>query len=506
DLRVTDNDIIAKATATGDPVLPFFIIDSWFYEQPEMGAARVKFMFESLVELDQNLRRLGSQLYLLSGNSVKVLQQLTLELQNQGYIPKLHFNRDVQTEYGIERDRQILQFYQDLNLETYLGLNNFLQIIATPKSQWYQQYYTYQRQPLHSTPIRRSTTQLSLTVPQLTFTDLERTYPTYWNAGSRFFTGGETEAKKMLRSFLKYRFRGYHWKLSHPSLAQRGATSHLSPHLCWGTISTRQVYQQTKAKVEQLQNQPKEQFALKTYRDRLRWRDSFTQRLYNFPELVHTNCYPEFDRLYHDGDLTAQQQEYFTAWQQGKTGFPLVDASMRQLKDLGWMSFRMRAMCATFLTVNCGVSWQHGARHYMNYLVDGDLAINHWQWQMQAGITNPLSGTFRIYNPTKNLQEKDQKLDFVHYWIPELRGYNLAAILSEAYLAEGDYPAPMLDWRQTRLVNGKVISQLRTAVKQRLEAEGGEEYEQALKAKETVEKYWQVKDKQYQEYQQQVAE
>jgi deoxyribodipyrimidine photo-lyase len=111
----------------------------------------------------------------------------------------------------------------------------------------------------------------------------------------------------------------------------------------------------------------------------------------------------------------------------------MVDASMRQLKDMGWMNFRMRAMCATFFTINCGISWHHGAKHYMNYLVDGDLAIENWQWQMQAGVTNPFSDTFRIYNPTKNIEERDSDLSFIYHWIPELQGYSLPSILGGAY-------------------------------------------------------------------------
>lgn len=157
-------------------------------------------------------------------------------------------------------------------------------------------------------------------------------------------------------------------------------------------------------------------------------------------------------------------------------------------------------MCATFLTINCGVSWHHGARHYMNYLVDGDLAIDNWQWQMQAGITNPLSDTFRIYNPNKNIEDRDSDLRFLYHWIPELRGYSLPEILQGVYTGESHYPAPVLDWSLTRKVNGKVVSDLRKKVKERLIAQGGDEYEGAMTAKTTVDKYWEVKDKQYQEY------
>ena len=138
----------------------------------------------------------------------------------------------------------------------------------------------------------------------------------------------------------------------------------------------------------------------------------------------------------------------------------------------------------------------------MKYLVDGDLAIDNWQWQMQAGVTNPLSDTFRIYNPNKNLEEKDGDLKFIYHWVEELRGYTLAEILDGAYLNESPYPAPILDWAQTRKVNGKIVSNLRKQVKERLLTEQGKELEQAEIAKKVVEKYRESKEKQYQSYKQ----
>ena len=119
---------------------------------------------------------------------------------------------------------------------------------------------------------------------------------------------------------------------------------------------------------------------------------------------------------------------------------------------------------------------------------------------MQAGVTNPLSETFRIYNPNKNIEDRDTDLKFIYYWISELQGYSLSEILAGAYINESPYPEPILDWAQTRKVNGKIISNLRKRVKERLLAEQGEEYQQAAIAKSTVDKYWEVKDKQYQDY------
>ncbi|MBD2775561.1 FAD-binding domain-containing protein [Iningainema tapete] len=508
DLRIADNESVAKATAENAPVLPCFIIDPWFYQCSDVGKARVRFLFESLENLDNNLRLLGSKLYLFEGNSVNILQELTQQLIQLGHKPKLYFNRDVQVEYGIERDRTLINFYTQLNLDYHIGLNNFLQTDNDRRDQWIEEYYTYVRQLPPPTPTHINTPDLSLNLPQLTFAELKRKYSTFYETKKVYFKGGETLAQKTLDSFLTKRFYGYHWKLSRPWLAQQKATSHLSPHLTFGTISVRNVYQSTKARAAELTDQPKAQFSLKAFRvreacalrSRLRWHDSFTQRLYFHPEIAYTNCYPEFDEYYRPDELTSSQQELFHAWCEGITGFPMVDASMRQLRTMGWMNFRMRAMCATFLTINCGISWHHGAKHYMNYLVDGDLAIDNWQWQMQAGITNPLSDTFRIYNPNKNIEEKDSDLRFIYHWIPKLLGYGLQDILEGKCTEHGLYPAPILDWAQTRRVNGKIVSDLRKRVRERLLAEGGEEYENAIATKTAVIKYFESKDKQYKHF------
>ena len=496
DLRINDNEILSEAIQDDREVLPCFIIDPWFYTQPEISTFRVKFLFESLENLDRNLKKLGSRLYLLEGESVAIIRQLTRPLVRQGRIPKLYFNLDVQVNYGIDRDRQILKFYQEQGKEVHLGKNNFLQDKENYDTLW-NEYHNYQEQPQHRTPSYINTLQLNLDVPQITFSQMWQKYCPNQKSRNSYFQGGEDEARNTLNSFLKGRYRGYHWKMSRPYMAQQGATSHLSPYLDFGTISSRSVYQEVKAIAKSLPPQSKNNYSLKTFLDRLRWHDKFSQRHYYHPELAWLNRYPEFDEYYSPEELTGQKLEYFKAWCEGQTGYPMVDASMRQLNTSGWMNFRMRAMCVTFLCINCGISWHHGARYFMSKLVDGNIAINHWQWQAQAGITNPMSSTFRIYNPTKNLQDKDPDLKFVRYWIPELRGYSMSQILTGE--STGSYPQPILDWKQTRKINGKIVSDLRKQVKERLEREGGEELTIALGAKETIDKYVAAKDKQYQQ-------
>lgn len=497
DLRLKDNEIVSIASQNQKEVLPCFIVDPWFYQQPEIAAPRVKFLFESIENLDTNLRKCGSRLYLFDGESVATIRAITRSLLQLNKQPKLYFNRDIQVEYGMNRDRAILDFYQQNNLEVHIGLNHFLQDKEDYDSLW-RDYHYYQKLAIHPAPTEINTPELNLNFPQLTIAELKQKYSHFLSAQSYLYQGGEDNAAGTLKSFISHRYQGYHWKMSRPWMAQQGATSHLSAHLDFGTVSSRVVYQKV-VEVEQNISQSKLQFSLKTFCDRLRWHDKFSQRHYFHPELAFKNRYPEFDEWYSPEALTGSKQELFQAWCDGKTGFPMVDASMRQLNSIGWMNFRMRAMCVTFLCINCGVSWHHGAQYFMSKLVDGNIAINHWQWQAQAGVTNPMSKTFRIYNPTKNLEEKDPYLQFVRNWLPELKKYSLKELLSGEYTATSTYPQPILDYKQTRKVNGKAVSDLRKKVRQRLEIEGGKEYEQAMGASETIAKYLAVKDKQYQE-------
>jgi deoxyribodipyrimidine photo-lyase len=149
---------------------------------------------------------------LFEGNSVNILQEVTRQLIQLGHKPKLYFNRDVQVEYGIERDNALINFYTQLNLDYHLGLNNFLQL-EDNREHWVNEYYTYVRQFTNPTPTSITTPELSLNLPQLTFAELKRKYSTFYETGRVYFKGGETQAQKTLNSFLTKRFHGYHWKI-----------------------------------------------------------------------------------------------------------------------------------------------------------------------------------------------------------------------------------------------------------------------------------------------------
>ena len=483
DLRLLDNEIVSTACANGNSTIFVFCIDPWFFNQKEIGWKRVHFLFESLVDLDLRLQKLGSRLVVLEGNTVDNLELLAKHLDSQQLEPELYFNLDIQTEYGLERDKAIEEFWSDNNWIVNVGKSSFL-VRGDEKldfTNWGKGYYDYQNTEIWNKPELINSFDISIldgTINTTQAKELLERFNKRKQPKSELFNGGETQAHKVLESFLETRSVGYHWKLSRPWLSQIGSVSQLSPHITFGTITTRVVHQRSAEKRKS--TNPKHAFSLKAFEERLRWREHFLNKLLKDPSIKWKNHYPEYDEVYNADELTGDKLEYFNKWKKGETGFALIDASMRQLNTQGFMNFRMRAMNATFLTINCGVSWHFGAEYFMTQLVDGDISINHWQWQMQAGITNPFSDTFRIYNPTTNIIEKDPDLKYIHYWCPE---YKLCKTPDEVI----DVSKPMLDFALTRKINGKIISDLRQKVRLRLSVEYGIELPQKKPRKKVIE-------------------
>mgnify|MGYP001028593197 CR=1 FL=1 len=489
DLRISDNDALHHATKGGEPCIGVFIIDEWFFKQPEISEVRVHFLFESLQSLAKNFKAKGGQFYIVQGSSSKKVIELLEKTRELGSKPKLFFNRDMQVIYGQKRDQAIDSYVFDNNISLYKGRRAFLQVENNDYDNWIVEYYQYQSSEAFPVPEKIISSPLSerlMSYFKIIKPEDLHSWAEQWGVVTRQggqFTGGEREAHRLVRTFAKERYSGYHWKLSRPYLAQVGATSHLSPHLTFGTISSRTVNQTLYSRKQELKGtNPKGVLSIASFLDRLRWCDSFAQRLWFHPEIMWQNRFPEFNEVYTDEPLNTEKQQLFDAWCNGTTGFPLLDASMRHLNEDGWMNFRMRAQAATMLTIIFGVSWHHGARYFMQKLVDGDIAINHWQWQMQAGVTNPLSKTFRIYNPTKNLQTKDPDLKYVHHWLPEMRKHKT---IEDVLL----HAKPIIDYSQARKINGKIISDIRKVVRERIAAEKGIELRDATTAKKTVENY-----------------
>jgi deoxyribodipyrimidine photo-lyase len=406
DLRIQDNDALSYAIDNGTEVMPVFVLDPYFKESELNGLMRYRFLLESLIDLDIQLKGLNLELKIIHGNTVDVIESLI------GDGVGLTFNYDVQVDYGRKRDEELIEYCRDNGIDLYIGLNQYTKVDDFVFDKWFEDHASYLELDLHvakESKLYQPNIDLEYVDISSILSKLDK---------SDLYTGGNKEASQALNTFLNKDFDNYYWQLSRPYLAQIGHTSHLSAHIAFGTISTRQVYKLTKAYLASKPNYKKKNMSGRAFLERLRWRDGFTNRLVFHPEIQWGNKFKEFDSHY-SLYLTKDQDRLLQLWKEGNTGYPLIDAAMRQLRKDGWMIFRLRAMCASFLCFHLGVSWHYGAVHFMNYLVDGDIAINHWQWQMQAGATDPYNPIFRVYNPTKNIPERDPKLEYIHYWVPE---------------------------------------------------------------------------------------
>jgi deoxyribodipyrimidine photo-lyase len=263
--------------------------------------------------------------------------------------------------------------------------------------------------------------------------------------------GGSAEAQQRLEQFCEgSASRTYYWELSYPSAR---VTTGLSPYLKFGVITPRQCLQHLAQRIplSSRNSDPRSRSALQLA-SRLRWGCAIHQRFRYLPQLELRSLWSPFD-----GDtapqLNPQQEELYAAWQEGRTGFPIVDAAARCLQaEGGWLelNFRSRAIYASFLTNLCGIDWRYGALHYMRHLIDGDCPIDHYQWAMQAGVTyHGKRAWTRIYHPGQVAVNRcDPHGLFIRRWLPELEALTNDQLGMPPAMA--DYPAPILDYESAR--------------------------------------------------------
>jgi deoxyribodipyrimidine photo-lyase len=238
---------------------------------------------------------------------------------------------------------------------------------------------------------------------------------------------GERAARRRWEEFLD-RVADYESERDRPDL---DTTSRLSVHLKWGEIHPRTML----ADVAALRSA-----GAATYRRELAWREFFADVLHARPETAREYLRPEYAGMTYD-EPGAQLE----AWRRGRTGFPVVDAGMRQLRATGWMHNRVRMIVASFLVKDLHLEWQHGARHFLRWLVDGDLASNQQNWQWAAGSGVDAAPYFRVFNPTSQGRRFDPEGRYVRRWVPELTGVDDPHDPSPSDRAAVGYPEPIVD-------------------------------------------------------------
>lgn len=432
DLRISDHAPLYRAALRG-AVIPVFVLDRALLHHPETAPARVAFMLECLRSLDQDLRSRGGRLIIRYGDPVEVLPQLVQETQAEGIYTYIDYERI----YGRVRDAQLNRALTDRQMQ----IRWFEPTAGTPNLMAYPQYRRFWSAEMHS---EMTPTPSRIEVPP----DLESDgIPTVTGLGliadsKPIPEAGTTAARQFLTEFLEQKVDRYYWQLSYPGAE---ATTGLSPHLKFGVISTRECVQTAQQwKLDGFKAERSRQQLIA----RLRWGSGFAQRFRYLPQLELCSLYSVFDQ-----DGWEFDEELYTAWQVGQTGFPIVDAAARCLQATGgWkqLNFRTRAIYASFLSNLLGFDWRFGALHFMRHLIDGDCPIDHYQWAMQAGVTHCVDKSWtRIYNPEQVAVDRcDPDGTFIRQWVPEVAHLPVDLLGSPPKLK--DYSPPILNYRAAR--------------------------------------------------------
>jgi deoxyribodipyrimidine photo-lyase len=400
----------------GDPVIPVFILDPALLSRP--APRRQAFLFNSLRALEADLRQRGSYLVVRRGNPLEVLRSLLTETGANAI-----FAEEDYTPYACKRD---LRVSRELPLHLVFGQTTqhpefVKKVDGTP----YTVYTPYSKawkamlpESIHITPapehILTSAGIPTEPIPDAPINDL--------------FPSGEAEALGRLHTFVSplpseggagVRVNSYAENRDRMDL---DGTSALSPYIRFGMLGLRQAVHNAQQAMGQVRSTEEKQGA-ETWLNELIWREFYIQILYHFPHVSQTAFNPSLENIPWRNDASE-----FERWKDGKTGYPIVDAGMRQLRETGWMHNRARMITASFLVKDLLIDWRWGEAWFMENLLDGDPAANNGGWQWTAGTGTDAAPYFRIFNPVLQSRKFDPNGDYIRAWVPELHGLSAPAI------------------------------------------------------------------------------
>ena len=386
DLRLEDNTALHQAFSNGLPVLPVFIFDDNILGELPKDDARVNFIYKSLKSIHEKLVEEGSSLLCLKGNPINVWESLIEKYE----IAKVFVNRDYEL-YAKERDRKVEELLrkQGISFHLYKDQVVFEQdeilkddgkpyTVFTPyKNKWLQRFHG------------------------LTFEAFSKVQARQWfKTQFRFPDLTELGFQPSLISVKPFNLSQLGMYALERDIPSKDTTN-LGPHLRFGTVSIRWVISQFKAGQE-------------TFLSELVWREFFMQILYHFPHVVDRNFKPQYNRI-----AWRNNEKEFELWCQGKTGYPVVDAGMRQLNQTGYMHNRVRMVVASFLCKHLLIDWRWGEAYFAGKLLDYELSSNNGNWQWAAGTGCDAAPYFRIFNPTEQARKFDRDMAYIKRWVPE---------------------------------------------------------------------------------------
>ncbi|OBQ52816.1 deoxyribodipyrimidine photo-lyase [Tamlana sp. s12] len=406
DLRLEDNTALHFALNSGNKVLPIFIFDEDILESLPESDARITFIYNSLNEIDIQLKSFGSSLLVLKGKPLNIWKKLCTEYR----VEKVYFNKDYEP-YAIKRDNQISAFLNTQNIQTHSYKDQVIfeehDILKADKSP-YTVYTPYKNQWLKHFNLKVHTATFDCLNLKSQFLKFQCTFPTLEKLG---FKESDIKVKPYQLNDLK----AYDELRDYPALDK---TSNLSPYLRFGLVSIRRIVDhahQTNA----------------VFLSELIWREFFMQILFHFPKVVTQNFKSKYDNV-----IWRHDESDFKKWCAGETGYPLVDAGMRELNKTGYMHNRVRMITAGFLCKHLLIDWRWGEAYFAEKLLDFELASNNGNWQWAAGTGCDAAPYFRIFNPTTQIKKFDKDLEYIKRWVPEFQ--------------ELDYPKPIIEHKAAR--------------------------------------------------------
>ncbi len=448
DLRIHDNIGLAMARQRSTKVVGIFCFDPAILQAEDIAAVRVDYLLGSLNALRDRYRAVGSDLLFLQADPIVALPQLAKALKAQA----IHWNWDVEP-YAQKRDPAMIGALQAAGIEAHTEWDQLLhtpyEIVSKAKSEPYTVYGPFWKnwvvQPkLAPHPELVGVTGLDKAEQAIAQAQGAIAIPTLKDLGFEWDQGqilepGEIPALQRLAEFTDRVIFDYDTARNFP--AQPGSST-LSPALKFGTIGIRTIWAATQTAMAAA-NSDEARAGVKTWQQELAWREFYQHVMFHFPQLAD-GPYREHFKQFPWNDNAA----HFQAWCDGKTGYPIVDAAMRQLNAIGWMHNRCRMIVASFLTKDLILDWRLGEQYFMQRLVDGDLSANNggWQWSASSGMDpKPL----RIFNPASQAKKFDPKGEYIRRWVPELRSIDTADLISGEISPidrkRTGYPRPIVD-------------------------------------------------------------
>jgi deoxyribodipyrimidine photo-lyase len=448
DLRVYDNPALAAACKGGGPVIAIYVFTPEQLRQHQVGDTKLRFTLETLVELKRDLAQLNIPLLALLGTDYTSSIHIVTKLAQQYKVAAVHANselelneqqRDRKAEIALQQAATPIFFHRD---QTILSPKSVLTGEATP----YRVFTPFKRAWIKQiTPADLDTLQRPQKLPRLSIESTPDEEVLSWQAptlANTYWKAGSDEAHKRLDLFTQSTIERYKNERDFPSL---DSTSQLSPYLAVGAISLRSCLRQA-LQVNHFEWDSGSQGIL-TWISELIWREFYKHLSFHYPELSKGVAFnPKTNHI-----SWSRNQVLLSQWQRGETGFPLVDAGMRQLNGMGWMHNRLRMVTAMFLTKQLFIDWRLGEAYFMQKLIDGDYAANNGGWQWSASTGADAAPYFRVFNPIRQSERFDPEGTFIKTWIPELAKLESKHIHDPSPIERQitGYPLPIVDQKSS---------------------------------------------------------